>query len=492
MDQNTLYRDIALRCDGDIYIGVVGPVRTGKSSFIKRFMELMVLPGLDEGSGLERMRDELPQSGAGRSVMTTQPRFVPNEAVELQLRDAASARVRLVDCVGYLVPDAIGAREEQTERMVRTPWFDHDIPFEQAAEIGTRKVITDHSTIGVVVTTDGSIADIPRKSYEQAEARAIAELKALGKPFVVVLNCQEPESEQAQSLAEQLREEYAVPVHAANVLQMDAEDIGRLLESLLFEFPLRELRIAAPSWISSLDGEHWLGKAVLDSVQSAADHMHKLRDHDKLIRALAENEYADAANLSAIHLNDGSVDYRLDMKDGLFYRILGEACGQEIEGEEHLFELMKQLVDSGKKYDKLAPALESVEKTGYGVVLPDVQELDLGEPQLAREGNHYGVKLRANAPSLHLVRVNLNTDVSPIVGTEKQSRELVELLTESYRRDPSELWATEVFGKPLRDLVRDEMGGKLAHMPEDVRLKLRQSLGKIINEGSGGMICILL
>ena len=492
MDQNTLYRDIAGRCGGDIYIGVVGPVRTGKSSFIKRFMELMVMPGMGDGGSLERMRDELPQSGAGRTIMTTQPKFVPNEAVELKLKDGAGANVRLVDCVGYMVPGALGAEEDREERMVRTPWFDHDISFEQAAEIGTRKVIADHSTIGVVVTTDGSVADIPRSGYEQAEARVVSELKALDKPFIVVLNCREPSSRQAKALAQNLEKEYGVPVHAVNVLEMDESGIAALMESLLFEFPLRELRISAPSWLSSLDEGHWLGKSVLETLRTAAEKLQKVRDCEQFVQALSENEYADAAALSAVRLNDGSADVRLNMKDGLFYKILGEACGQEIDGEEHLFELMKKLVESGKAYDRLASAVESVEKTGYGVVLPSMEEMELSPPQLSREGGHYGVRLHAKAPSVHMVRVDLNANVSPMVGTEKQSKDLADLLTEEYQKDPSGVWATEVFGKPLRDLVRDEMSAKLLRMPDDVRRKLGLSLGKIVNEGSGGMICILL
>jgi len=492
MDQNTLYRDIAGRCGGDIYIGVVGPVRTGKSSFIKRFMELMVLPGMEDEYDLARARDELPQSAAGKTVMTTQPKFVPNEAVQLQLKDASSAQVRLVDCVGYLVPGALGADEEETARMVRTPWFDHDIPFEQAAEIGTRKVIQDHSTIGIVVTSDGSIVDLPRSAYEAAEERAVNELKALGKPFVVLLNSIHPKDAATRALADQLKEKYAVPVISADILNMREEDMGMVLESLLFEFPLREVRIHAPSWLTSLDGEHWLGKAVLESIRSAAEGMHKVRDHAQLAAALAENEYADDTSLQAIALNEGRTDYRLNMKDGLFYKILGEASGQEIENEEHLFELMKRLAENSRAYEKIAPALKSVEATGYGVVLPAIEDLQLSEPNLAKEGAHYGVKLSANAPSLHMIRVDLNTCVSPIVGAEKQSRELLENLDNIYKEDPGSLWATEVFGKPLRDLMQDEMNIKLTRMPDDVRLKLRQAVGKIINEGSGGMICILL
>ena len=478
MDQNSIYRDIAGRCNGDIYIGVVGPVRTGKSSFIKRFMELMVLPNMEDAHGRERSRDELPQSGAGKTVMTTQPKFVPNEAVQLRLKDESSARVRLVDCVGYLVPGALGASEGENQRMVRTPWFESDIPFEEAAEVGTRKVIAEHSTIGVVVTTDGSIVDLPREAYENAEERAIGELKALGKPFIVVLNSTHPRDAETRTLADHLKEKYAVPVHAVDILNLREEDVAALLESLLFEFPLREVRIGAPSWLTSLDGEHWLGREILSSIRSAAEQMHRVRDHARLPEAFAENEYAEDLSLHAIELNEGRVDYRLNVKDGLFYRILGEACGQEIDGEEHLFDLMKQLVADSRAYAKVAPALEGVQNTGYGVVLPTVEEMELSAPEIAREGNHFGVKLKAN--------------VSPIVGTEKASRELVESLLEEYKKDPSGVWETEVFGKPLRELVRDEMGVKLTHLPDDVRMKLGQSLGKIINEGTGGMICILL
>ena len=492
MDQNLLYRDIAGRCGGDIYIGVVGPVRTGKSSFIKRFMELMVLPNMEDENDRERSRDELPQSGAGKTVMTTQPKFVPNEAAKLELKEASSARVRLVDCVGYMVPGALGASEEDGARMVRTPWFDHDIPFEEAAEIGTRKVIDDHSTIGIVVTTDGSIVDLPRSAYEEAEERAVSELKALGKPFIVVLNSTHPKDNETRRLSERLHEKYAVPVHATDIHNLREEDIGSLLESLLFEFPLREVKISAPGWLTSLDGEHWLGKAVMDSIRGAAGKIRKVRDHGAVSEVFSENEYAEDATLHAIELNEGRADYRLNMRDGLFYKILGEASGQEIDGEEHLFELMKALVADSRAYRKVAGALESVKQTGYGVVLPEMEEMELSEPALAREGGHYGVKLQANAPSLHMIRVDLKTNVNPIVGTEKQSRELVERLIREYEADPSGVWATEVFGKPLRDLVKDEMGMKLTRLPDELRGKLRQSMGKIINEGSGGMICILL
>lgn len=492
MDQYALYRDIAGRCDGDIYIGVVGPVRTGKSSFIRRFMELMVLPGVGSGGNPDRMREELPQSGDGRTVMTNQIRFVPNEAVELSLPDSGSARVRLVDCVGYMVEGALGADENGEARMVSAPWTDQPIPFDEAAETGTRRVIEEHSTIGVVVTTDGSILDIPREAYERPEARTIAELKRLGKPFAVLINSARPQERAAQVLRDSLRDKYDVPVMAADVQQMRAEDMQRLLSDILMEFPLRELRIDAPGWVAGLDAAHWLGGSVLNSIRSAAKSVRRMRDGASAADVLNGNEYVESAVRGKLNMNDGTADLRINMKDGLFYRILGEACGCEIEGEEHLFDLMKRLAEDGRAYARIAPALKSAERSGYGVVLPEVEEMDLKQPEIAREGGHYGVRLHASAPSIHLVRVELQTDVSPIVGTEKQSGDLLESLIAAYRKDPEELWSTEVFGKPLRDLVRDEMGAKLSHLNDEVRVKLGQALGRIVNEGSGGMLCILL
>lgn len=492
MDQNTIYGDIAHRCGGDIYIGVVGPVRTGKSSFIKRFMELMVLPNMENEYAGERMRDELPQSGAGRTIMTSQPNFVPNEAAKISVGEGMEARVRLVDCVGYLIAGVQGAEDENGERMVRTPWFDRDIPFEEAAEIGTRKVISEHSTIGVVLTTDGSILDLPRSAYEGAESRVVKELQELEKPFVVVINSVHPQDRETQALKRALEEKYAAPVRTVDVQQMGEADIAALMKDVLYEFPIRQVRVDAPSWLTSLDRGHWLGKSVLETLADAAQKLKKVSDHEKIRAALTENEYTQSAEPQKLDLNMGDVEYRLEPKEGLFYRILGEASGQEIQGEEHLFELMKQLVQHSRAYQKLAPALESVEKCGYGVVLPQLEELTLSPPEIAREGGHYGVRLSAQAPSLHLVRVPIQANVSPIVGTQKQSQDLADSLAAQYREAPSDVWETEVFGKPLRDLARDEMGARLNRLSDDVREKLREALGKIINEGSGGMICILL
>jgi len=492
MDQWSLYRDIAGRCEGDIYVGVVGPVRTGKSTFIKRFMELLVLPNIEGEHRRTRTRDELPQSGAGRTIMTTQPKFVPDEAVEVQLRDDAVFRVRLVDCVGYLIGGVLGLMDEDSSRMVRTPWFDHDIPFEQAAELGTRKVIREHSTIGMVVTTDGSITDIPRSAYQEAEERVVNELKALGKPFTVILNSASPDSPETVLLQDSLSERYGVPVIALNVQDMDITQLNSVMESVLFEFPLTEIRINAPAWVTSLDGEHWLGGAVLDAVRNAADGMRRVKDHEKLRAALTAVEYVDSASTGEIRLSEGAIDYRLEMKDGLFYRILGETCGAEIESEEHLFSLMGELVAAKKEYDRVAEALEGVRTTGYGLVAPVMSELTLEQPELVKQGSRFGVKLKASAPSLHMIRVDIQTEVSPIVGTEKQSEELVKYLLSGFESDSSGIWDTEIFGKSLNDLVREGLSTKLMRMPDDVRQNIQTALSKIINEGSGGMLCILL
>ena len=492
MDQFSLYRDIAGRCEGDIYVGVVGPVRTGKSTFIKRFMELLVLPNIDGEHRRTRTRDELPQSGAGRTIMTTQPKFVPDEAVEVRLRDEAAFRVRLVDCVGYLINGVLGLMDEDASRMVRTPWFDHDIPFEQAAELGTRKVIREHSTIGMVVTTDGSITDIPRSAYQEAEERVVSELKALGKPFTVVLNSADPNSPETQLLRASLAERYEVPVVALDVINMEIDDLNALMESVLFEFPLTEVRINAPAWVTTLSDDHWLGGAFMEAVNAAAGSMRRVRDHERLRDALNALEYVEEAAPGEIRLNEGAIEYRLEMQGGLFYRILGETCGTQIESEEHLFRLMSELVAAKKEYDRVADALESVRTTGYGLVAPAMSELTLEQPEMVRQGSRFGVRLKASAPSLHMIRVDIQTEVSPIVGTEKQSEELRQYLLSGFEGDSSGIWETEIFGKSLNDLVREGLSTKLMRMPDDVRSNIQTALSKIINEGSGGMLCILL
>lgn len=492
MEQQTLYRDIATRTEGDIYIGVVGPVRTGKSTFIKRFMELLVLPNIVGEHRRERAMDEMPVSGAGRTIMTTQPRFVPNEAVELKLPSQGSFRVRLVDCVGYLIHGALGTQEDESARMVRTPWFEHDIPFEEAAEVGTRRVISEHSTLGVVVTTDGTITDIPRSAYIDAEERAVRELRALGKPFAVVLNSRVPESVEANRLRDALAEKYDVPVTLLSVENMNLTDVNELLESILMEFPLSEVWLDMPGWISALPEGHWLGQAALAGVVEAAGKMRKVRDWQEIKAAFSDSEYFDVGSSPEILLSEGAVRCPVVPADGLFYRVLSETCGQQVDGEEHLFSLMTELTQSKREYDRVRDALKSVRETGYALVAPEQSEMTLKDPELVRQGNRFGVKLKASAPSLHMIRVDIETEVSPIVGTEKQSEELMQYLMSEFENDPGSIWTTNMFGKPLSELVREGLAGKLMRMPDETRQKVQEALQKIINEGNGGMICILL
>lgn len=487
-----LYRDIAERTDGDVYIGVVGPVRTGKSTMIARFMEQLVLPRLAEGPKRDRIADELPQSGSGRTIMTTQPKFVPGEAVEVFLQEQTPVRVRLVDSVGYLVKGALGSAENDTARMVHTPWFDQDIPFEQAAEIGTRKVMTDHATIGLVVTTDGSITDLPRGAYVEAEERVVGELKQLGKPFVLVLNSAQPRAAETLALRDALEDKYAVPVMLLNVKEMSVEDIQHVLESVLMEFPLREAHLAAPAWLSALDNDHWLVRHVLEGVRSAGKMPRKMRENDVFSECFASSEYAEDVVLQRVSPGEGRMDFALPLKDGLFNRVLGEECGTEIRGDAHLLALMKELVAAKAEYDHVADALRGVRETGYGLVTPAMTEMALQEPEIVKQGGQFGVKLKAHAPSLHMIRVDIETEVTPVVGTEKQSEELVRYLLEEFENDPQKIWSTHFFGKSLSDMVREGLNNKLMRMPGDAQQKVQETLTKIINEGDGGMICILL
>ena len=487
-----LYRDIAERTDGDVYIGVVGPVRTGKSTLISRLMQELVLAGMAPGPKRERLTDELPQSGSGKTIMTTQPKFVPSEAVTVTLGDQATVRVRMVDSVGYLVDGALGTEEEGAARMVHTPWFDYDIPFEQAAEIGTRKVIADHATIGLVVTTDGSIADLPRDAYADPEERVVRELKQLGKPFIMVLNSRHPEEETTEKLRGRLSERYAVPVMALNVKEMSLADILGVFEQVLFQFPLREIQVSVPGWLNALDDNHWLVQHVLNGVRQGAEGVNRMRDHTDFAEAFAESPFSDGLQNDGIDLGQGRLSYTLPLKDGLFNRVLGEECGTEIKGDAHLLKLMKELVAAKTEYDHVAQALKSVRETGYGLVTPSMNELTLQEPEIVQQGSRFGVKLKANAPSLHMIRVDIETEVSPVVGTEKQSEELVRYLLEEFENDPQSIWNTNFFGKSLHELVREGLSNKLMRMPADAQEKVQETLSKIINEGSGGMICILL
>ncbi len=487
-----LYRDIAERTDGDVYIGVVGPVRTGKSTMISRLMEELVIADMADSPRRERLRDELPQSGSGRTIMTTQPKFVPGEAVTVTLGDQMPVRVRMVDSVGYLVEGALGTDEDGASRMVHTPWFDHDISFEQAAEIGTRKVIEEHASIGLVVTTDGSICDLPRSAYIAAEERVIEELKQLGKPFVVVLNSRHPAQEEAQALQKELQQRYGVPVLCMNVKEIGSDEIRSIFEEMLYQFPLREITIRVPGWLNALDDNHWLIRHVLEGLRTGADSAVCMRDHQQFSKTFQLSEYSDGLKNEGLELGAGRLCYTLPLKEDLFNRILGEECGTTIEGNAHLLRLMKELVAAKAEYDHVAEALRSVRETGYGLVTPAMSELRLQEPEIVQQGSRFGVRLKANAPSLHLIRVDIETEVSPVVGTEKQSEELVSYLLEEFENDPQRIWNTNFFGKSLHELVREGLSNKLMRMPSDAQEKVRETLSKIINEGNGGMICILL
>lgn len=492
MQAYDLYRNISERTQGDVYIGVVGPVRTGKSTFIKRFMEKLVIPGIENAHIRARTLDELPQCGSGRTVMTTQPAFVPNEAVEVNLPGENRVRLRLVDSVGYLVDGALGTREGESSRMVETPWFSEQIPFERAAEIGTQKVIDDHSTMALVVTTDGSVAEIPRASYIEAENRAISELKALDKPFAVILNTSDPASSKVESLRESLEEAHGVPVISLNVAEIGEEEISRVLMLVLGQFPLVSVHIQTPEWIGALSEKHWLIDEIVNCIDSGIPESVKLGDIEKVAKRMSENQYVETVTAKRIDHGSGNAALQMNLKEGLFNRILAEECGTEIKNDAHLLALLCELVQAKREYDQVSQALSAVRETGYGLVPPGIHEMSLQEPEIVKQGGNFGVRLRASAPSLHMIRVNIQTEVSPVVGTEEQSEEMVRYLMKEFEKDPQKIWQSNMFGKPLYDLVREGLANKLMHMPTDTQIKVKETLEKIINEGSGGMICILL
>ena len=489
---NDIYSNIAQRTGGDIYIGVVGPVRTGKSTFIKRFMETLVLPNIKSTFMKERALDELPQSAAGRTIMTTEPKFVPEEAVEISVGEGASMSVRLIDCVGYIVPSSLGYIENDQPRMVMTSWFDEEIPFNMAAEIGTQKVISEHSTVGLVVTSDGTIGDIPRNEYEECEERVIRELKELGKPFVVLLNSAEPSSKDTRELAERLTGLYDAKVIPVSAPNLDEENIREILRELLFSFPIKEINIRTAGWINSLEKGHWLRSEILDCIRSAAADISIVREAGTAAEAMAQCPHVVKADISSIDLGKGSVTITAELDSSLFYQILGEATGMEISGESDLMPLLMELSQIRKKYERIAPALEEVEATGYGIVMPEMEELTLEEPKIIRQGGKYGVKLKASAPSIHMMKANINTTVSPIVGTERQSEELVMYLLDGFDDDPTRIWESNIFGKSLHELVNEGLHSKLAKMPTDARMKLQETLERVINDGCSGLICFIL
>ncbi len=492
MDSRSIYQDIAQRTDGDIYIGVVGPVRTGKSTFIKRFMENLVLPNIENTYKKERATDELPQSAAGRTIMTTEPKFIPNEAVEVTLGDNAKFRVRMIDCVGYIVPSALGYIENDNPRMVMTPWFDKEIPFNMAAEIGTRKVITEHSTIGLVVTTDGSIGDIPREEYAEAEERVVNELKEIHKPFVILLNCVDPAADGAKALRAEMEQKYNVPVMPVNCLELGENEIRGIIETVLFEFPVKEIGVDLPDWIATLDTGHWLHASLYDSIRAAAGDVSRIREVRNVLTGIQNNEHVQDVKLDSVDLGRGTAGITLSVRPGLFYKVLGETTGLEIQSESDLIEQITDLAQAKREYDKVRNALDEVRATGYGIVMPTVDELTLEKPEIVKQGGRFGVRLKASSESIHMLKCHVVTEVNPLVGSERQSEELVDYLLKGFEDNPDKIWESNIFGKSLHELVTEGLHNKLYHMPVDAREKLQETLERIINEGCGGLICIIL
>jgi stage IV sporulation protein A len=492
VEEYNIYQQIADRTQGDIYIGVVGPVRTGKSTFIKRFMDLLVIPNIENVYQKERAQDELPQSATGRTIMTTEPKFVPNEAVEIILDENIQLKVRLVDCVGYLVKGALGYLENNAPRMVSTPWFDHQIPFQEAAELGTKKVINEHSTIGVLVTTDGSITEIPREDYIEAEMRVVKELKDINKPFIIILNSTRPYDESTIELRDELEAKYSVPVLNIDCAQMQIEDVNMIMERVLFEFPVCEIGINMPQWVDALEGDYWLRVDIINAIQEVFKGVKNIREAKRSASKFDEYEFIKKAYINRINLGEGSILIELDTAEGLFYRVLSETTGLEIEGDHSLIRLLKNLAKIRKEYQRVEYALHEVRVKGYGVVTPQMEEMALDEPEIIRQGNRFGVKLRASAPSIHMIRADIETEIAPLVGTEEQSEELVNYLLKEFENEPAKIWESNIFGKSLHELVSEGLHNKLIKMPEDAQVKLQETLQRIINEGSGGLICIIL
>lgn len=492
MEKVDIFKDIAERTGGDIYLGVVGAVRTGKSTFIKRFMESVVVPNIRNESDRIRAIDELPQSAAGKTIMTTEPKFVPNNAVQITVAEGLNVNVRLVDCVGYAVQGAKGYEDENGPRMISTPWFDEPIPFQEAAEIGTRKVIQEHSTLGVVITTDGSIAEIPRSSYVDAEERVIAELKEVGKPFILIVNSMKPNAEPAQELRAELASKYDIPVIALSVANMGEEDVLSVLREVLYEFPVHEVNVNLPSWVMVLEDRHWLRSQFENSVRDTVQDIKRLRDVDRVVGHFGQYEFIDRAALADMNMGQGVAEIDLYAPDDLYDQILMEVVGVEIRGKDHLLQLMQEFTHAKREYDQFAEALEMVKTTGYGIAPPTLQEMALDEPELIRQGSRFGVRLKATAPSIHMIRVDVESEFCPIIGTEKQSEELVRYLMQDFEENPLKIWESDIFGRSLHSIVREGIQGKLAMMPDNARYKLQETLGRIINEGSGGLIAIIL
>ena len=489
---SNIYEDISKRTGGDIYIGVVGPVRTGKSTFIKKFMENLVVPNMDTKFKKDRAIDEMPQSAAGRTIMTTEPKFVPENAIEINMDGNISFRVRLIDCVGYIVPSSLGYIEDDQPRMVMTPWYKEPIPFNLAAEIGTKKVISEHSTIGLVVTTDGTISDIPREEYEEVEERVITELKEINKPFIVLLNSMYPSSEQTMLLAKELTKKYGVSVIPTDCSRLNEEEIKKILSGTLKEFPVKEIKIDIPKWLISLEKDHWLKSSVISAIKEAFQNINKIREIESTTKSLINCENIKNARNEKIDLSNGTSKISVNLGDNLFYKVMSEKTGLDIQDEGELLEYMLELSHIKKKYEKISSAYNDVMDTGYGIVLPTKDELTLEEPKIIKQNGKYGIRLRATAPSIHMLKTLISTEVTPIVGSEKQSEELVNYLLKEFESSPGKIWESNILGKSLHELVNEGLHNKLYRMPMDAREKLKETIEKIINEGCNGLICIIL
>lgn len=492
MSNMKIYESIAKRSQGDIYVGVVGPVRTGKSTFIKRFMDLMVLPNVANQYVQARIRDELPQSGSGRTIMTTEPKFVPAEAVSLSLPGNLNCRVRMVDCVGYLVDSALGHTEDGKPRMVSTPWSGEPVPFAQAAETGTKKVIREHSTMGILVTTDGSIGDIDRGAYIPAEERVVAELQELGKPFVVVVNTVEPAGAAAESLCAELHAKYKAPVIAANCKTMDQEQLAHILSETLYEFPASQISFHLPGFIEGLGNDHWIKATLIHNIKEWSKTFENVRDIRDTAASLADGVIIQNVDVDNMDLATGNIDLKMYEVKGLFYQVIGEIMECEVENDYRFFQLIKEFSQAKKSYDKLAAAMQQVEENGYGIVQPKLSEMVLEEPEIFKQGSKFGVRLKAKAPSLHIIRTDITTEVSPVVGSEKQSEDLIKYLLAEFESDPSAIWDTNLFGKSLYEMVTEQMENKLSNVPDHIREKIQRSLQKISDEGKEYLICIVL
>lgn len=492
MEKVDIFKDIAERTGGDIYLGIVGAVRTGKSTFIKKFMELVVIPNIATEADRARAQDELPQSAAGKTIMTTEPKFVPNQAASIHVAEGLDVNIRLVDCVGYTVPGAKGYEDENGPRMIHTPWYEEPIPFHEAAEIGTRKVIQDHSTLGVVVTTDGTIGEIPRSDYIEAEERVIQELKEVGKPFIIIINSVQPHHPDTVLLRDSLQEKYDIPVLAMSVEGMRESDVLNVLREALYEFPVLEVNVNLPSWVMVLNENHWLRESYQEAVKETVKDIKRLRDVDRVVEQFNEFEFIDHAALAGIEMGQGVAEIDLYAPEELYDDILKEIVGVEIRGKDHLLSLMQDFAHAKAEYDQVADALKMVKHTGYGVAAPSLNDMSLDEPEIIRQGSRFGVRLKAVAPSIHMIKVDVESEFAPIIGTEKQSEELVRYLMQDFEENPLSIWNSEIFGRNLSSIVREGIQAKLAMMPENARYKLKETLERIINEGSGGLIAIIL